>query len=254
MKKSIFFLAAMGCLLGATLVRADTNDSSRQLRDRAVAWVADHTGKGPDTDLIRTTTKCIDDSIDQGEVLSLRFGSRLTTSGQAEEMWLFAGQLFSVKYSDEQARQLDQGESSLDTYHAPRHEKMAETPSAQLSNLRFDNAKSIAGSQKVTGSVMCKVLNATSQQIAVRMWFHHGNTSVAGYFYLPHGLQDGELKFSFDPINPDHGAAIIDQPPSSDVVSGPLVVFVDVCESETQDGQPAVLHSNTLGALLNVSQ
>ena len=70
-------------------------------------------------------TQKIDAVIANGQNLSLRFGSGLTASGKMEEMWLFAGQLLGVQFTDEQAGQLDTERMSVDSASHGRRDKIA---------------------------------------------------------------------------------------------------------------------------------
>jgi hypothetical protein len=127
MKPLTCSLLTIASLLSPPLLRAENAKIAQDkvLRDKAVAWVIAHTGKGPDTGIVQNMTQKIDAVIANGQNLSLRFGSGLTASGKMEEMWLFAGQLLGVQFTDEQAGQLDTERMSVDSASHGRRDKIA---------------------------------------------------------------------------------------------------------------------------------
>jgi hypothetical protein len=121
-----------------------------------------------------------------------------------------------------------------------------ETRAARLSGLKIDNASSLNGTQKITGSVSCKTLNPLPNKFAVRFSYFFGTTSSSGFSYLEKSLPDhGKLTFSFNPIN---------ERDSDKKISGPLVVFVDLCDGNINPDQPPVIYSNAVGAVLDVAK
>jgi hypothetical protein len=248
MKALTCSLLISASLLSPLLLRAEDAKvaEDKVLRDKAVAWVIAHTGKDSDTGIVQNMTKIIDTEITKRHNLSLRFGSGLTVSGKMEQMWLFTGQLLGVQFTDEQAEQLDKDRMSVSSESHLRREKIAETRAARLSSLKIDNASSLNGSQKITGSVSCKTLNPMPKKFALRLSYFTGESSITGFFYLENSLpDDGKLTFTFVPIN---------EPDAEKKFSGPLVVFVDLCDGELNSDQPSVIYSNAVGAVLDVAK
>jgi hypothetical protein len=191
---------------------------------------------------VRDYTWLVDEEVENGNNVSLIFGSNFLRSGKAAQVFLFAGQFFSFELSRDQAARLELKPNTVRQLIDKRYDRTDTPLLAELSTLKIDGSDVLDRSKKITGSVACRTLAKGRGQLALRLSYRGTDGYVASFHYLDKGGVDGKRKlaFSFSPI--DYSRA------------GPLVLFLDLCTVIERHGRlpDIVRHSNTLGVLVQV--
>lgn len=244
-------LAALGLFLApvAVVLAQATIPDSRAARDKIVAWIRANNKWGPDHAIVRDTSEQVDADIGRVNNLTLTYGSGLTRSGRPCQLCVWAGQFFAFELTNDQAKALGTGPSSMSYTTGTKQRDRRQTPPAVIiSKPGLRDAQNLDGKADVSGAVTFKASGPLPEKSAIRMSFEVGQSTTSRFQYLDGGLPaDGKLlTFAFKGINADRAKGEKD-------FAGPLVLFFDLCTVKEKDQAVEVtILSNSVAGLVDV--
>src|SRR5262249_424668 len=195
--------------------------------------------------LVSDVTRDLDKAVGSGTGFAFIFDAELLKSKKPALVGGWSGEFVAYELGPDQTRGLNVPKKNLlSRQTGPPTGRPPGTPVAHLSDLTGDKAQDLDGGKNVTGTVTCKWTERRPGNYALRLTAVKFNGTLTSLHPLGEGdaPADGPVTFSFAPLN------------TGTVHAGPLLVFVELCSFADADRQgPAVLESNTVGALVNVA-
>ncbi|MBY0528203.1 MAG: hypothetical protein K2R98_32710 [Gemmataceae bacterium] len=235
---------ALGLVLSSGMGAEPATDAAR---NQMVEWMKANNAWGPNSGVVNTMRNEIDNDVRDNRNYCVGFGNELTRSKKPYLLYSFSGQFYVFELTDTQARELEISPrgNSYSTLSVNRDQRVA--PSlVQIAKPSIDNARGIDGTKPLTGKVSLKLLNSLPANTAVRLCYSAGGSTSCLFHYLDNLPQkDGEVSFSFKPINAEREKKVV----------GPLVVFIDLCTVRQVNGQVEIkVLGNTQGIMLEVAR
>jgi hypothetical protein len=215
------------------------------LKAAIVKWVSENNSLGADSPIGQDMGKLADPALKAGQNVGILLGPGLTKSGKATRVGAFCGQMYVVQYTDAQAKQAGVQANTVvtatDTTSGPRRIP----PDAELGKPSFGAGPLDLGAG-IKGTVTLRAKRTLPQaDYVIRLCYSAGAETTSAYHHLGSWLlvKEKPIEFKF-------GAAAGE----SAKYSGPLVVFMDVCEMapDGNGGQSVEVISTTTAMVVDV--
>jgi hypothetical protein len=218
----------------------------KEARDRALAWIRDNDRRGPGSQLEAKVAAESNAGDENTEGFLLEIGANLVKSGKTTLLTARAGELAVFELTAAQTAAKPFPPSALRFRPlGQRKDQWRRRPPFTLSDLVINDADTLDGGRKITGSVAYRGQGPIPHELALRLTFFPGKVRRASFDYL-NGQQvtaSGSLVFSFGAVSFSHSQYV-----------GPLVVFLELCSLDHARTPPMlVVESNTLTALVFIS-
>jgi hypothetical protein len=207
-------------------------------RDQAMAWLqANSTIDRVVEDMARE----IDRRMAPGKAFTLRLGPKLVKSGQAT---LLAGRqqdFFRFEYPGDYRDVADFDLALAVT--DPQQVELHADPPVRLADVKVDNAMSLDGDGKITGSVRYQCRSpALDKSLCVRLTLMWAKKTATHYCATKELAEEGTLSFAFEPLFADGTRD-----------TGSHILFFDLCSVNELDPEtPARQMSNTVAEFILV--
>jgi hypothetical protein len=233
--------------LAPALVRADAGGPDK-LRQKVFTWLDRNYNSNKYPDTAAQVRKWIDQALRDGDDWDFTFGPGVMVTGKPYHICVFAGRLHRFRLSPKQVRKLVSGPDRVAATSAKRRYQV-EPARIKLAKVRIDGAAHFNPRNKITGTVSFKLRENLPEKAALRLTCRHGKTTSQHFFYFNALTQTaGSLPFSFSAFQGEKDK-------ESEKITGPVVVYVDVCTLKQQDREPYLetkVFSNSVAALLKV--
>jgi hypothetical protein len=241
-------LAPMLEALAAAPTKPPPPPGPRDIREQAVEWVRANNSFGPDSQVVPTLAKDLQDRIGPNQGYILILGSGAVKSKKATALAGWNGALFVFELTDAQVRALNLPDLGRITQNIPAAPDAGRGDAvATLTAVRITDAAALDSARKLTGTLSYKPTGKVTGfvWVRVRLWCMGGSLRGAEAYQrigtaLPAG---GEYPLAL----PSLAEAGLKH-------TGPLMAFVELTSYDNPDrrGKPLVV-SNPLMVLLDVA-
>jgi hypothetical protein len=227
----------------ATDVRQRTAGIPREVRGRAVDWIAQNSRSGPGAGFGKSTIDEIDRASLESAGFVVKIGARLLKSGKATILVVRAGSMYVFELTPQQAAAIPLVAAGRFFQPITLDDMRRSEPAFILSDLAIDNADHLGPKEKVTGTLACRTSAVVEGSFALRLTYYMADKRISAFHYLqgPAAALPEKLSFSFGPIGEPIGKHV-----------GPMVVFLELCCVDDPAIPNVVVESNALAALLDV--
>jgi hypothetical protein len=247
-KRLLAGLGMLCCLAGSLMAcPARAGDvRAAALRKQVLAWLdANHVDDAENKAQVR---KMIAASLDEGGDCVTTFGPAVMKSGKAYQVHVFAGKFHRYQLTEARAKRLLSGPKGI-TFAGGKRNYRVEEPRLLIKEARIDGARAHDPRKKVIGEVEYELKGELPANVAVRLTYRVGKTSSQLFHHLAKlpAQKKGKLRLSFAPLQGEKD--------TDAKVSGPLVVFLDICTVAQLKQDPYIevkVYSNSKPVLIDV--